>query len=156
ASTPYLHHFLDEENEHMTCFGTFCTRYAGKIYPDRKVAVPRECAPGEEDLLFFAKVLVFEEIVDVYNRRLAADGRLHPLVRDINRRHPLDESRHLAFGRRWVAERFAELAATWPREVIERVRGYVSEYILATWREYYNPSVYQDAGLPEPYVLARE
>ena len=46
----YLHHFLDEENKHMVCFGGFCTRYAGKIYPDRKVAFPREYARGRGGL----------------------------------------------------------------------------------------------------------
>src|SRR6266705_194388 len=35
--SPYLHHFLDEENKHMVYFGEFCTRYAGKIYPDKKL-----------------------------------------------------------------------------------------------------------------------
>ncbi|HWB70605.1 MAG TPA: diiron oxygenase, partial [Egibacteraceae bacterium] len=33
----YLHHFLDEENKHSVWFGTFCRRYAGKIYADKKV-----------------------------------------------------------------------------------------------------------------------
>jgi len=68
---PYLHHFLDEENKHMVYFGGFCLRYAGKVYPDRKMVIPREYAPGEEDFLFFAKVMVFEEIVDVYNVRMS-------------------------------------------------------------------------------------
>ena len=74
--TAYLHHFLDEENKHMVYFGGFCTEYAGKVYPDRKVAFPREYAAGEEDFLFFAQVLIFEEIVDVYNVHLATDERL--------------------------------------------------------------------------------
>src|SRR5687767_7163377 len=30
--TEYLHHFLAEENTHSTWFGTFCQRYAGKVY----------------------------------------------------------------------------------------------------------------------------
>ena len=43
----YLHHFLAEENQHMSVFGTFCLRYAGKIYPNRKLRLPREMAAGE-------------------------------------------------------------------------------------------------------------
>src|SRR5262245_1845399 len=58
----YLHHFLDEENKHMTYFGGFCLRYAGKIYADKKLAFPRPYAPGEEDFLFFTKILLFEKI----------------------------------------------------------------------------------------------
>ena len=45
--SPYLHHFLDEENKHMVYFGTFCMKYAGKVYPDKKLVFPREYAPGE-------------------------------------------------------------------------------------------------------------
>jgi hypothetical protein len=154
-STAYLHHFLDEENKHMVYFGTFCARYAGRIYPEKKMAFPREYAPGEEDLLFFAKVLVFEEIVDVYNKRMARDERLHPLSRAINRMHHEDESRHLAFGRRRVKELAERHAPGWPPEVRAGVREYVAGYLSATWREYYNPDVYRDAGLPEPYALQR-
>src|SRR6266850_2608074 len=142
--SPYIHHFLDEENKHMIYFGGFCVRYAGKVYPDRKMVFAREYAPGEEDFLFFAKVLVFEEIVDVYNRRMASDERLHPLVRDINRLHHDDESRHLAFGRQLVRELFSRSATAWSAETVAGVRATLSEFILATWREYYNPAVYED------------
>src|SRR5690242_7301671 len=30
----YLHHFIDEENEHMYFFSRFCLKYGGKIYGD--------------------------------------------------------------------------------------------------------------------------
>lgn len=152
----YLHHFLAEENQHMTWFGGFCQRYLGKIYPDRKIVLQREHAPGEEDLLFFARVLVFELIVDGYNLRMAKDGRLHPLVCEINRRHHEDESRHLAFGRLVVEDLWARHAPTWPEATRAGVRSYMAAYVDATWREYYNPDVYRDAGLAEPYKLARE
>lgn len=152
----YLHHFLAEENQHMTWFGGFCQRYAGKIYPDRKLVLPREHAPGEEDLLFFARVLVFELIVDGYNQRMAKDGRLHPLVCEINRRHHEDESRHLAFGRLVVEDLWARHAPGWSGEIRAGVRQYMAAYVEATWREYYNPDVYRDAGFGDPYQLARE
>lgn len=152
----YLHHFLAEENQHMTWFGGFCDRYAGKIYPDRKVVLPRDHAPGEEDLLFFARAMVFELIVDGYNQRMAKDGRLHPLVCEINRRHHEDESRHLAFGRLVVEDLWNRHAPRWSEEVREGVRQYMAAYLEATWREYYNPDVYRDAGLPSPYQLVRD
>lgn len=156
AHAHYLHHFLAEENQHMTWFGGFCQRYAGKIYPDRKLVLPREHAPGEEDLLFFARVLVFELIVDGYNQRMAKDGRLHPLVCEINRRHHEDESRHLAFGRLVVEDLWNRHAPTWSEDTRAGVRSYMAAYVEATWREYYNPDVYRDACLAEPYQLARE
>ncbi len=152
----YLHHFLDEENKHMVWFETFCRRYAGKVYPDRKVVFPREVAPGEEDVLFFAKIAIFEEIVDVYNARMSADERLHVLVRRINLLHHRDESRHLAFGRTVLKTLVEEHALSWSDETRAQIGTYLEDYLEATWREYYNPHVYRDAGLPDPYDLAEE
>lgn len=154
AVSPYLHHFLDEENKHMIYFGRFCTRYAGKIYPDKKMVFPRDYAPGEEEFLFFTKVMIFEEIVDVYNKEMAADARLVPLAREINRLHHVDESRHLAFGRSLVKWLFQHYAPQWPASTLQAVREYVSGYLLATWREYYNVEVYRDLRLADPYELA--
>jgi len=151
---PYLHHFLDEENKHMVYFGEFCTRYAGRIYPDRKLAFPREYAPGEDELLFFAKVLIFEEIVDVYNVRMSLDARVHPVARQINSLHHLDEARHLVFGRRVVPELFARYAPSWSEATVRGVHEYLASYLQATWKEYYSPDVYRDAAIPgDPYEL---
>ncbi len=148
---PYLHHFLDEENKHMIYFGEFCTRYAGKLYPDKKLTFPRQYAPGEEDFLFFAKIMIFEEIVDTYNLRMAKDERLAPIARQINYLHHRDETRHLAFGRQLVKELFERHSPAWPPETLCGVRDYLGSYLAATWKEYYNPDVYRDAGLPEPH-----
>src|SRR5207244_844073 len=109
----YLHHFLDEENKHMVYFGEFCLRYAGKIYRDRKVAFPREYERGEEDFLFFGRVMIFEEIVDYFNRRMGNDERLSTVAREINRLHHSDEARHLTFGRRIVKELFEQWRPSW-------------------------------------------
>src|SRR6266850_6057252 len=156
AISPYLHHFLDEENKHMTYFGGFCMRYAGKVYSDRKMVFPREYAPGEEEVLFFAKVLVFEEIVDVYNKRMAKDERLVPIARQINFLHHRDESRHLAFGRLLLKDLFDRYSPTWPAETREGVREYLKNYITTTWKEYYNPAAYKDAGLKDPFDIQEE
>lgn len=152
----YLHHFLDEENKHSVWFGTFCQRYAGKIYPDRKVGFPREYAEGEEDLLFFARVSVFEEIVDRYNVAMGRDERLVPVVRRINANHHAEEARHLVFGRRIVEELWRAGADRWPAGVIDGIRAHLEAFVVATWREYYNPDVYGDAGFAEPWAVARE
>ncbi len=152
----YLHHFLDEENKHSVWFGTFCTNYAGKIYPDRNVAFPRELAEGEEDLLFFAKVSIFEEIVDRYNVTMARDDRLVAVARRINANHHAEETRHLVFGRRIVAELWRQWVDRWPPEVVDGIRTHLAGYVTATWREYYNPDIYRDAGFADPWAVARE
>jgi hypothetical protein len=151
----YLHHFLDEENKHMVYFGGFCMRYAGKVYPDKKMNLERDYATGEEECLFFAKVLIFEEIVDVYNVRMAQDERLAPIAREINRLHHHDEARHLVFGRQIVTELFEEYAPRWNTEVLQGVRKYLEQYLLATWKEYYNPEVYRDLNMSLPYEVSQ-
>jgi hypothetical protein len=147
--SPYLHHFLDEENKHMMYFGGFCTRYAGKVYPDRKMAFERDYAPGEEDFLFFVKVMIFEEIVDYYNVKMGVDDRLNSVARFINMMHHKDEARHLVFGRKVVTELFAQHSPTWSALTLQSVRDYINGYLEATWKEYYNPAVYKDAGLAD-------
>ncbi len=152
----YIHHFLGEENNHMVLFGGFCTRFAGKVYPDRHVNFPREYAAGEEDFLFFARVMIFEEIVDYYNYLNAKDERLHPVAREINRLHRFDESRHLAFGRKVAADLFTHYSKEWSPEVLAGVRSYLAHYLVATLKEYVNPDAYRDAGLSDPYNLAKQ
>ena len=152
----YLHHFLDEENKHSVWFGTFCTRYAGKVYPDRKMAFPREYAEGEEDFLFFAEVSIFEEIVDRYNVTMGRDERLVPVVRQINANHHAEETRHLVFGRRIVDELWRRSVDRWSLEVISGIRAHLDGYVTATWREYYNPGIYRDAGFGDPWAVARQ
>jgi hypothetical protein len=137
----------------MTYFGGFCLRYAGKIYADKKLAFPRTYAPDEEDFLFFTKIWLFEKIVDVYNLRMSKDMRLAPLVRRINLLHHLDEARHLAFGHLLVQQLFQEYRHQWSDATLQALRDYLSHYLVATWSEYFNPEVYRDAGLDDPYGL---
>lgn len=152
--TDYIHHFIDEENKHMYFFGTFCEKYAGKIYPDRKIVFPREYVPGEEEFLFFIKVFIFEEIVDYYNVTAARDERVDALSRDINANHHEDEVRHLAFGRVILQDLFKTYSPQWSAETLAGIRDYIRAYYLTTWREYYNPDIYADAGLEDAYELA--
>ena len=153
--TPYLSHFLYDESRHMAWFGGFCKRFAGKVYPDRKLAFPRDYAPGEEDLLFFARVLIFEEIVDGFNVQLARDERLPRVVRQINRLHHQDEARHLAFGRLVVKQLFERHAPAWSPETLKGVRDYLQAYVDATWREYFSPDAYGNAGISDPLAVTR-
>jgi hypothetical protein len=150
----YIHHFLEEESQHMRIFGTFCRRYAGKVYPDRKLVFARDHAPGEEDFLFWAKVTIFEVIADAYNCRMMDDATLHPLVAGIHRMHHHDESRHLAFGFQLVRKLWTTHAPGWCDEVRAGVRDYLAAYVQSTWKEYHNPAMLRDAGLPNAYELS--
>jgi hypothetical protein len=148
----YLHHFLDEENKHSIFFGGFCTRYA-KVYRSRHFAPEPSDQPRDiADFLFFAKTMIFEEIVDNYNWVQARDDRLHPLSAFINRNHHVEEARHLVFGREVVAELWR--AQRWDDATTADVRDYLKQFITSSWREYYNPDVYADAGLANTGGLA--
>ena len=104
-----------------------------------------------EDFLFFAKTLIFEEIVDRYNRVRAATTRLHPLSRVINDNHHFEEARHLVFGRRAGAALWDRLrAGRGDAGASPTIRNYLGSFLVATWREYYNPDVYADAGSGRP------
>jgi hypothetical protein len=153
AHTPYLHHFLEEENRHMVWFGTFCQRYAGKVYSARWYPLPSNHDDSEEEFRFWVSVLAFEEVGDAYNQAIAADETIHPLSREINRAHHREETRHLAFGRLMVREVWERHSSNWAPEVKARVQDYVANYLLSEFHDYFNPAVYIDAGLPEPYRL---
>lgn len=154
--TEYIHHFLDEENKHMNWFGTYCMKYAGKIYQENKIAFPREYADGEEELLFFLKIVIFEEIVDNFNVRISRDESVHPTTRQIHKQHHIDESRHLSFGREISKTIFLKHSESWSSEVRAGISEYVSHFIISTWKEYYNPEVYIDSGIDNAYDLMEE
>lgn len=151
--TEYLHHFLDEENKHMVMFGEFCHRYVGKVYPEKKIALPREYAKGEEEVAFFCKAMVVEELGDFYNLAIEKDDRVDPFVREVNRVHHIDEARHLAFGRLYLAELFERYSPIWSPESLDGFRKWLAAYLKASWGDYYNPTMYKDAALVDVYAV---
>lgn len=149
--TEYIHHFLDEENKHMVMFGEFCNRYAGKVYALKKLVLPKTYAKGEEDVTFFIKVLIVEELGDYFNVAMQKDERIAPIAREVNRIHHADEARHIIFGRRLLAELWTEYSPKWTDETLAGVREWLAEYLRASWADFYNPQVYRDAGVPDAY-----
>lgn len=152
----YLEHFLREEEAHTRVFERFCRSYVGHVHPCPQPRFRRDHAAGEDDFLFFARVLVFEEIADAYNRRIAADEDVWPLVRAIHRYHAEDEARHLAFGRTVVADLWNEHASAWSPEIVHGVRTHLSSFREATLRSYVNPRVFREAGIPGDALALRD
>ena len=152
--TEFFHHFIGEENEHMWFFATFCTNYGQKIYPNRKINFQVSEMPADiEAFLVFSRILIFEEIVDYFNLRMGKDERLHPIIQQVNRIHHQDESRHIAFGREIVRKLHDYIVEHEPAEKVKEAEEYVRRYLVASVQSLYNPAVYKDAGLPEPYKL---
>jgi hypothetical protein len=154
AASGFFHHFLGEENEHMWFFATFCLKYGAKIYPDKKVVFNKETyEPDIESFLVFARILIFEEIVDFFNIRMGRDHRLHPLIQQINNVHHQDESRHVMFGREIVRHLYDRIREKYSRERLQELESYLKRYIIMSVESLYNPAVYKDAGIPEAYKL---
>lgn len=152
----FFHHFVGEENEHMWFFAKFCLNY-GRIYPDRKLSFAiGEVNPDIESFLVFARVLIFEEIVDFFNLRMGRDERLHPIIQQVNSIHHMDESRHIAFGREIVKKLFEHIRKTQPAEQVQQAQDYVARYLAASVQSLYSPAVYRDAGIADPYGMRTE
>ncbi|MFD3790918.1 diiron oxygenase [Streptomyces cyaneofuscatus] len=152
----FFHHFIGEENEHMWFFAEFCLRYGKKIY--RQPAGGAEtAAPSEkvQSLLVFARILIFEELVDHFNSAMAEDERLHETIRGINRIHHQDESRHIAFGRELVNLLHQDLKRTATEQELDEVSTYLRRYMRHSFESLYHPQVYRDAGIERPHELRR-
>ncbi|VUD46760.1 hypothetical protein TDB9533_00889 [Thalassocella blandensis] len=150
----YLHHLIDEENQHMWYFNKFCQTYAGKVYPSKKIQLEKQKLEKPMDhFLVFARVLIFEEIGHYFNVVNARDKRVEPFIREINEAHYHDEARHIAFGRQ-VLEQLAEDAIV-DDNAADFVENQLDKSIAINIGSIYNPQAYRDAGFPQG-VLLRE
>ena len=137
----YLLHFLEEESAHTAVFARFCLQYSGTIDPDYPLRFPRQFLPGEEEFVFFGRVLVFEEIAHFYNRRIAADPDVWSLAREINAYHAEDETRHIAFGRLLLDDLWERWAPQWSVEERRRIGGSLRDYMDSVVRSYVSPQI---------------
>ena len=156
AETRYLLHFIEEEARHLGYFSGYCERY-GEIFPERVVPFSDDDTNRQRRrLVLFGRILIFETLVDEMNRALAVDVRIEPVAREINRRHHVDESRHLAFGRAIVAKQAETFVDAHPGDEIDALRDGFDRYLTSIWRDLANPTVYARAGLADPYALHLE
>lgn len=149
----FFHHFIGEENEHMWFFAEFCRRYGGKIYGSTAMRADSVWEPEVENFLVFARILFFEELVDHYNSRMAQDSTLCDTIRDVNRIHHQDESRHIAFGRELVSLLHLRMREAVSAERLAEVEAYLKRYVVFSVNSLYNPHVYRDAGIADPLAL---
>jgi hypothetical protein len=152
----YMHCFVAEENEHMWYFAKFCNDYAGKIYKDRAIFLGESAEPDIENFLIFIRAVIFEELVDIFNRTMGGDERLDPFVRELNRLHHLDEVRHIAFGRLYVDLFHQQLRDKYPKERIEEIENQIKRFIQISVLKLYSPAMYQDAGFERPTRVRKE
>jgi hypothetical protein len=144
----YLHHFVKEENEHQWFFATFCRKYFDTIL--RPIGPPAPASPHPPDIaafVTFAQILMFEEVGVFYNQKMAADECLPEIVREINRVHYIDESRHIAFGRLYVKELHRSLLDRYPAAQLRDLHDYIEAYLWWIGESLFSPDVYKQAGL---------
>lgn len=146
----FFHHVLGEENEHMWLFSQFCLRY-GKLYKDKKLTSDGFPEPDIQSFMVFTRILIFEEIVDYYNSRMAKDESLHPMIQRLNLIHHHDESRHIAGGREVVSFLYSQLRGKYSVAKLMEIEDYIRRYLVASIQSLYNPNVYRDAGIPDSY-----
>ncbi|MFC1436140.1 diiron oxygenase [Streptacidiphilus sp. N1-3] len=152
--TPFFHHFLGEENEHMWFFAEFCLRYGGRLFPNRAMAFPAEKHSAMLDnFIVFSRILIFEQIVDHFNSRMAADAALPETIRAINRVHHQDESRHIAFGAQLVRALWERLRESGDERELATARQYVQKYLASSIQQLYSVEAYRDAGIPDPFAF---
>lgn len=155
VASEYFHHIIGEENDHMWFFAKFCLTYAGKIYPDRSLSFTDAGIPEADTFLLFARLLIFEELVDVFNQRMGEDERLDPTIRKINRVHHQDESRHIAFGRQIVGLLHRDLRARLSKEQVGQLEADLKRYMRSSVESLCSPAVFKDAGVHAPYAVRR-
>jgi hypothetical protein len=143
----YLHHFIDEENQHMWYFAQFCQRYGGKIYGNKKIKLADLQLDHKLNVLVrFAQIVIFEEVGHYYNLKIAQDERVHPFIREINEAHRNDESRHITFGRALLGRLAEGIDAEYSAGTLNAVSEHLRRYIRLTVESLYNPTMYRDAG----------
>lgn len=150
---PYFSHFIDEENKHMWFFAEFCRRYGGGLYPVHVLRAPSPFPDDVEEVLAFLRILLFEEMGDYVNVRVAADARVPELLREIHRRHHEDEIGHIAIGWRVARRLLGGVLLRHPAQVTSAARRHLEAYTAWTLGSLYNPGAYDDAGLAQPYEL---
>lgn len=137
----------------MWFFAEFCLRYGGKIYTQPRGGADTIPPSRAESLLVFARILIFEELVDHYNMKMAADDRLHDTIRAVNRIHHQDESRHIAFGRELVRVLFDDFKRDATQAERDELQDYLKRYMNFSFESLFNPQVYKDAGLTRPLEI---
>lgn len=156
VASEYMHHIIGEENDHMWFFAKFCLNYGGKIYEDKQLRWNNSEHPEAADYLVFARLWIFEEIVDYFNQKMGEDDRLHETIQLVNSIHHHDESRHIAFGRQIVKHIHEHLALELTPELLAELEVNLKQYMRVSVESLVSPAVFRDAGLDDPYAARRE
>ena len=91
----------------------------------------------------YAAILIAEEILDAFQREIAADESLQPLIRMVSRIHVVEEARHVKYAREELARQVAAagpVRLAYSRLVIARAAASVVSRLV-------HPDVYRSVGI---------
>lgn len=142
----YLHHFVEEENQHMWYFNKFCRKYYGKVYGMKSASIGKSDLVEITNYLVFARIYIFEEVGDFINREVSKNQCVNELVRNINKAHVEEELRHISFGKAYLQHNSEELISKLSSESKEALKNSIVSYMRLMVESSYNPSAYKDAG----------
>ncbi len=151
--TDPMHRYLlievADECRHSTMFGEYIRRAGTPSYPASLPFEPEDSAAVRT--LSYVLVLAVEELLDFVNRAAMRDERIHPTVREISKLHVLEEARHVAFAKSFLAETWPTLDAVDQATVRLAAPALVSEVVALN----VNEAVFETLGIDGGYEIAR-
>src|SRR5690554_52372 len=152
----YLQHFIHEENSHTFMLSEYCHKYAGFIYKNRTLEIPREDMSFEaQELLMYGRTIVLERFLAYLNSCASHDKSLGQTTRDCNKAHLTDEVRHIAWDREVINYYRAELEKKSGHVEIKLVSKALYDYLNTAFQMLYNPRCYKEVGISDPLGLVK-
>lgn len=156
----YLDVFIEEERRHSFWFKSFCDRYCHGMLADELPQFSDSSNSRTTRLLFLSMAFLVESVLDIYNRRLARDMSLHPIVRRINHLHSVEEARHMSFDRsallNCVADLESQLGTHEAELELARIADILSKIPEQLQQGFCSPELYAAAGVDDPEEASRQ
>ncbi len=156
----YLDVFIKEEKRHSFWFSSFCERYCGGLLKDELPSFIDDSGDRSARLVFLSMAFLVESVLDVYNRRLARDMKVLPIVKRINHLHAVEEARHMSFDRaallNCVAELEDELGPVESEHELVRIAEFLSQIPDLMLKCFCSPQLYAAAGIDDPEEASRQ
>ena len=136
---------MAEECRHSTMFARMIERIGAPVYgPPRYAHTLGKLLPVlARGPAMWGAILLGEEITDRYQRELAGEETIQPLVRMVSRIHIMEEARHISFARTELIRSAARCSAAelaYHRALLGRIGFVIARSLI-------NPEVYRSVGL---------